>query len=140
MNELTQAKIHLYSLLLKKENSALSDAEINVMYELASDRDIQDIISEKVNKERKSEPFFKQEVWAPLEHIVIGQLVHDASTETMYIRLPDGYYPASNRNKNERLDVTDEYVLANQYGRVSGRPRFSFGSVMLFEEGWEQKS
>lgn len=39
---IAQAKINLYSLLLKKK--VLTDSEINIAYELSKDKDIQDVL------------------------------------------------------------------------------------------------
>ncbi len=44
MNPLLIAKINLYRLLINLDPADMSDSEVNVMYELSKDRDIQEIL------------------------------------------------------------------------------------------------
>ena len=46
--EIFQAKLRLYNLLLKKDTKKLTDAEIKVMYELSKDHQIQDFLESKL--------------------------------------------------------------------------------------------
>lgn len=52
MSDLIEAKRKLYSLLLKKSVNSLTEIEVNIMFELAHDRDIQDIIDKKFYEEK----------------------------------------------------------------------------------------
>jgi len=50
--EVVDAKINLYRQLLSKENHELTDLEIDIMYKLSQDRDVQSFLSAIFSKER----------------------------------------------------------------------------------------
>lgn len=50
MDEILKAKIHLYKLLLKKSDDDLSSTEIDLLYHLVKDEEIQNYIQEKIEK------------------------------------------------------------------------------------------
>ena len=54
--KLQKAKIDLHHLLLCKDVDELTDAEINVMYELGKDKDVQDRLKTVVDKIRTFRP------------------------------------------------------------------------------------
>lgn len=50
MNELTKAKIELYSKLLSIANvDDLSDSDVDLMYLLSKDKDVQNYLASKIN-------------------------------------------------------------------------------------------
>ncbi len=53
MSELIEAKRNLYLLLLRKSNDEITDAEINIRYELAKDDDIQAILNNAIQREKE---------------------------------------------------------------------------------------
>jgi len=52
MNELKQAKIKLYTLLLKKPVDDLTEQEINIVYELAFDKDIKNHLNKFIQEKQ----------------------------------------------------------------------------------------
>lgn len=50
MDEILKSKINLYKLLLKKPPDDLSSTEVDLIYHLAKDEEIQNYIQEKIEK------------------------------------------------------------------------------------------
>ena len=48
--DIRQAKIWLYSLLLKKSNDELTDTEVDIAYHLSKDNDIQNVLAKEIKK------------------------------------------------------------------------------------------
>lgn len=46
-----QAKLSLYSILLKMPNDKMTDVEVELAYQLAQDDEIQEVLNESVKKE-----------------------------------------------------------------------------------------
>lgn len=52
MNDLIRAKVTLYHLLIKKGASSLTSNEIDIMFNLSKDDDVQQILVNKQNENR----------------------------------------------------------------------------------------
>lgn len=52
-NELLEAKKELYHLLLVKERHEMTDIEINILYYLSLDDDIQEFLSKKLSRSKE---------------------------------------------------------------------------------------
>lgn len=48
--DIRQAKVWLYHLLLKKSNDELTDTEVDILFHLSKDRDIQNVLAKEIKK------------------------------------------------------------------------------------------